>query len=236
MSRPVIRRFAAFAIGAMLAGACSAPLGPSVSSSSAVPETTTGGSTPASLPSPLASASQSALPSWSPSSTPITFSSDRYGYSVQLPPGWYVREEGPGSWSHRDLSYVGLGTDSFEEDYPGRGGSTDDFPGVTFGTYVSSSDAEGATLDEWTDMLALTVSQDSSYQGEPVREEATVANEPASLLIYDRSDCTHDHHVIVVGLLHGDAGYALLWLARRGEEDSRRGDFEAILRTFRFSN
>lgn len=131
---------------------------------------------------------------------------------------------------------MGAGTDSFEEDYPGRGGSAIDFPGVTFGLYISSDEAAGVTLDEWTDRLALTVGESSSCQGEPVREQATVAGEPAIVLIYDWSDCTHDHHVILVGLLHEDAGYALTWLARRGEPDSRREDFDAILRTFRFDS
>ena len=67
----------------------------------------------------------------------------------------------------------------------------------------------GKTLDSWTDPLALTTNE--------------------------RSDCTHDHHLLLVGVLDGSSGYAITWLARRGEDDARREDFEEILRTFRFT-
>ena len=66
-------------------------------------------------------------------------------------------------------------------------------------------------------------------------EQITVGDEPATLLVYDRSDCTHDHHLLLVGVLHGSSGYAITSLARRGEDDARREDFEEILRTFRFT-
>lgn len=237
----LIRRYAALGLTLSVVVACSTPLtspSPPPATSTATSSESVAAPSPSPLPSPSPSAagSQSARPSWSPRSEPIAFSSERYGYSLELPAGWYVRGEGPGFWSVRELSYVGQGTDSFEEDYPGRGGSTEDFPGVTFGLYVSSDDARGAMLDEWMDALAVTIHGQSSCQGDPIQEEATVAGEPAGLLIYDRSDCTHDHHVIVVGLLHGDAGFALTWLARQGEPDLRRDDFEAILRTFRFDD
>jgi hypothetical protein len=74
----------------------------------------------------------------------------------------------------------------------------------------------------------------SSCQGSPDRETITVAGESARALIYDRTDCTHDHHVIVVGVLHGSMGYNLMWLAKRGEDDDRRETFDSILRTFRW--
>ena len=180
-------------------------------------------------------ASSQPSPSWSPPSEEITFTSDRYGYTVQLPAGWYVRQEGAGSWTLRYLPYLGAGTDSFEEDYPGRGGTTADFPGVTFGLYVSSANAEGRSLDEWTDALALTVKKYSSCKEEPARERTEVADVPATLLVYDRTECSHDHHALLLGVVNGDSGYAILWLARRGEQDARRSDFETILRTFAFT-
>jgi hypothetical protein len=46
---------------------------------------------------------------------------------------------------------------------------------------------------------------------------------------------THDHHVLLVGVLHGDVGYAITWLARRGEANARPAEFERILETFRFT-
>jgi hypothetical protein len=198
-----------------------------------------------STPSPLPSAqSQSAspapptvtpaAPSWSPPSTPVDFISERYGYRVRLPAGWYVREEGPGEWTVGEISYAGAGTDAFEEDYPGRGGAVADYPGVTQGLYVSAADANGVALSSWTDELAKTMDRASSCHGEPEREEFAVDGEPAELLVYDRSDCVHDHHVLVVGVLRADAGFALLWLARKGASDARRGDFEEILSTFTF--
>ena len=69
----------------------------------------------------------------------------------------------------------------------------------------------------------------------PDVEQITVGDEPATLLVYDGSGCTHDHHLLLVGVLHGSSGYAITWLARRGEYDARREDFEEILRTFRFT-
>jgi hypothetical protein len=69
----------------------------------------------------------------------------------------------------------------------------------------------------------------SSCHGTPVRESLTVGGEAAQALVYDRTDCEHDHHVVVVGVLHGDVGYDLLWLAKRGEDDARRETFDSIL-------
>jgi hypothetical protein len=173
----------------------------------------------ASPSSPSASATQSGT----------QFTSTRYGYSIELPPGWYVRGEGPGKWTPFEISYVGAGTDAFEEDYPGRG-ETMDFPGITYGLYVSAAPpAKPTSLDQWIDTLATTMDAASSCHGTPVRESLTVGGEAAQALVYDRTDCEHDHHVVVVGVLHGDVGYDLLWLAKRGEDDARRETFDSIL-------
>jgi hypothetical protein len=126
------------------------------------------------------------------------------------------------------------GTDAFEEDYPRRGRVLD-FPGITYGLYVSAAPVSDAmTLEQWTAQLAATMHRDSSCQGSPDDSDTTVDDEAASLLIYDRSDCEHDHHVVVVGVLHGGLGYNLMWLARRGEQDARRADFERMLDEFEF--
>lgn len=166
----------------------------------------------------------------------VAFVSERYGYAVDLLPGWFVRDEGGGKWyPERDLNYVGAGTDSFELDYEGRG-TVKDFPGITYGLYVSSAPAEaGTTLEEWTDVLAETMHRESSCQDAPEREQVTAGGEPAVLLVYDRTDCTHDHHIFIVSVLRGDWGFSIMWLARRGEHDARRADFERTLRTFRFT-
>src|SRR4051812_33087305 len=69
-----------------------------------------------------------------PSASVPVFNSERYGYSVTLPAGWYVKQSGEGTWTPQDLNYDGAETDSFEQDYPGRGtASVIDFPGVTYG-------------------------------------------------------------------------------------------------------
>jgi hypothetical protein len=177
-------------------------------------------------------AASSPLPSPRATQAGIEFTSARYGYSMELPSGWYVRGEGPGKWTPFEISYVGAGTDAFEEDYAGRGEKMD-FPGITYGLYVSAAPlTKPTTLDKWTDTLATTMDAASSCHGRPDRESLTVADEPAQALVYDRTDCEHDHHVVVVGVLHGDAGYDLLWLAKRGEDDARPETFEAILRTW----
>jgi hypothetical protein len=176
-------------------------------------------------------ASPTASAAWSPPTTPVDFRSERYGYAVTLPAGWYLRGEGPGEWSPNDLGYVGPGSDAFEEDYERRGHASD-FPGITYGLYVSA-----ATLDEpmvveaWADKLAATTDALSSCHGEPDREPMTLAGEPGIALVYDRADCLHDHHVVILGAVHGSKGYYVMWLAKRGE-DARRDEFESILSTF----
>jgi hypothetical protein len=192
------------------------------------------GSPPAlASPSTAASASIAASASSAASaSTGVAFKSDRYGYSVELPAGWYVREEGAGNWTPFEIGYVGPGTDAFEEDYPGRGEKMD-FPGITYGFYVSSALlTRPTTLAKWTDTLATTMDAASSCHGMPDRESLTVDGEPAEALVYDRTDCDHDHHVVVVGVIHGQMGYDLVWLAKRGEDDARGDTFDAILDTF----
>jgi hypothetical protein len=164
-----------------------------------------------------------------------SFVSERYGYEIQLPPGWYVREQGVGRWTPQDLSYVGPGTDSFELDYPGRGTTVEDAPGVTYGLYISAANtAPSSSLQEWTDLLAATMSADSSCQGAPEQEATTVDGEDAALLVYDRADCTHDHHVLLASTLNDEQGFAILWLAKRGEADSKRSEFDRTLATFKF--
>ena len=164
--------------------------------------------------------------------SPIAFRSDRYGYALQLPPGWYVRIEQAGVWTPSSIGYVGSGTDAFEEDYEGRGDILD-FPGVTYGLYVSAFEPKyEPTLDEWTDQLADTMASGSSCQGAPDHESMTIDGEPARALVYDRKDCSHDHHVVVVGVMHGRLGYDVMWLAKAGEDDARRETFESILETF----
>jgi hypothetical protein len=171
-----------------------------------------------------------------PSASVTVFNSERYGYSVSLPAGWYVKQSGEGTWTPQDLNYDGAGTDSFEEDYPGRGtASVMDFPGVTYGLYISSATvAAGTTLGEWSDTLAATVNRWSLCPGAPDRETTTAGGEPASLIVYDRADCRHDTHALFVGVLHHGSGYALTWLARHGE-DARRADFDRVLAGFAFT-
>jgi hypothetical protein len=153
-----------------------------------------------------------------------------------LPAGWYVREEALGLWTPSQIGYVGPGTDAFEEDYEGRGDLLD-FPGITYGFYVSAFEPNEATIVEaWTETLAKTMDSDSSCHGAPELEDMTIDGEPAQSLIYDRTDCEHDHHVVVVGVLHGARGYNLMWLAKRGEDDARRETFDSILATFEWTD
>ena len=199
-----------------------------------------GGSAPlspsAEAPSLPASPAASTPSVASPAASPTGFRSERYGYSLRLPTGWYMRSEGPGTWTPFEISYFGAGTDAFEEDYEGRGEILD-FPGITYGFYVSASElSKPTTLDAWTDLLASTMHATSSCQGAPEREVMTVDGEPAVVLVYDRTDCTHDHHVLVVGVIHGTMGYDLTWLAKRGEDDLRRDTFDAVVSTFRWTD
>ena len=185
--------------------------------------------------SPPASPEASTPAVVSPAGSPSEFTSERYSYALRLPTGWYMRSEGPGKWTPFEISYFGAGTDSFEEDYEGRGEILD-FPGITYGFYVSASElSKPTTLDAWTDLLASTMHSGSSCQGAPERESMTVDGEPAIVLNYDRADCTHDHHVLVVGVIHGKLGYDLVWLAKRGEDDLRRNTFDALTDTFEWT-
>jgi hypothetical protein len=172
----------------------------------------------------------------SPAASPFVFTSERYGYSVRLPSGWYLRDEGSGKWTIYAIGYAGAGTDSFEEEWEGRT-AVRNFPGRTYGLYVSAAQlAEPTDVAAWTKDLAGTMRSGSSCQGSPALEAMTVAGEPAQALIYDRTDCTHDHHVVVVGVLHGRMGYDLMWLAKRGENDARRDQLMDILGTFRWTS
>jgi len=45
------------------------------------------------------------------------------------------------------------------------------FPGITYGLYVSAAEVTpDVTLEAWTEMLAETMRSDSSCQGAPERE------------------------------------------------------------------
>ena len=165
-----------------------------------------------------------------------TFESTRYGYALELPAGWYVRDEGAGEWGPGELSYVGAGTDAFEEDYPGRGPGSPDYPGVTYGLYVSSAEVPvAAELAGWVALLGETVRRTSSCSEEPDPQPVTVGGEPAGTLVYDRAACAGDHHTVVLGVIHAGRGYALTWLAKAGEADARRAVLDEVLASFRFT-
>ena len=182
-------------------------------------------------PSSVAPSSDAASP---PTGSPIAFTSTRYGYTVELPAGWYVRIEELGTWTPSSIGYVGPGTDAFEEDFPDRG-TVPNFPGKTFGLYVSAFEPKTLpTIDAWTDQLASTMETDSSCQGAPDSESMQIDGEAAQALVYDRSDCTHDHHVVVVGVIHGTRGFDVMWLAKARQDDARREQFQSILDTFEF--
>lgn len=221
------RAFRLIVVASVVAG-CNPPAG--VGSPAIV--TTSEGQGPTASASPTAAPSTTSTSSIAPA---FRFESNRYGYEVTFPGGWYQRSEGPGKWTSDEIGYYGRGTDSFEEDFEGRG-TARNFPGITYGLYVSAAElAEPVALGDWADKLAATMRSDSSCQGEPERATIAVDGEPAIALAYDRSDCTHDHHVVVVGLIHGSMGYDILWLAKRGVDDARRDLFDEIMATFKWT-
>ena len=180
------------------------------------------------------------VPAGSPSPSPTGFVSERYEYEIQLLPGWFVRDEVPGQWTPRELNVGSAGSDWFQLDYPTREtveGTDEELPGVTYEFYVAAAEAPaGTTLESWTATLADTMDLQSSCHGMPDQESTNVGGEPATVLVYDRADCLHDHHVFLVSLLRGQRGYSLMWLAQRGEEDARRADYEETIGTFRFTD
>lgn len=172
---------------------------------------------------------------------PASFASERYGYEIQLLPDWFVRDEVPGQWMPSELNVGSAGSDWFQLDYPtretGDNVMDEELPGVTYELYIAAAEAPaGTTLESWTATLADTMDLKSSCHGMPDQESTNVGGEPATVLVYDRTDCEHDHHVFLVSLLRGQRGYSLMWLAKRGEQDPRRADYEEMIRTFRFTN
>ena len=187
------RAFCVIAMASVL-GACSAR---AVAPPSGTP------TSPQARPEGESSASTASLTAPMSIAPPFIFQSQRYGYEARFPTGWYTRGEVPGKWTSNEIGYFGAGTDAFEEDFIDRG-RIRNVPGVTYGLYISAAQLSAPIeLVTWADKLAATMKSDSSCQGKPVREKTTVDGEPAIILVYDRLDCRHDHHVLVVGVIHG---------------------------------
>jgi hypothetical protein len=163
-------------------------------------------------------------PTTAPSRGPVLsgamapFTSPWYGYSIDHPAEWTVREateslvEGGAPW-----------IDSPGVDYTAAAPIDSIAPGVILGAAPLSP---GRTLDAWTNLTAVATC------GTPdSRESILIDGEAARLLEYKR--CYGLHHIWATAA-HAGTGYHVVWIGTIGSDSEDRAEFAAILATFLF--
>lgn len=152
-----------------------------------------------------------------------TFTSSRYGFSVDYPTGWKVTESardlGP-----KDIPWASRGQVDLVE-----GPDTGTAPGQpTSGTLdlAAAPLAPGTTLEGFTSGTAGLACGNGT--GTPF----TIDGETGSIVEYRA--CFGDFHQWVT-VIHQGRGYHLIWLNYPGSEDYDRVVFHQVLATFRFS-
>jgi len=157
---------------------------------------------------------------WGLSGQMVTFISPHYGYSIDHPIEWGVRQATEG------LVEAGAPwIDSPGVDYTSSNPATD----VTFtpGVIVGATQVlAGRTLDEWTDLVTVTTC------GSPnVRGPMTIDGDSGALLEY--AACFGLHHLWAT-VIHEGIGYHIVWIGPTTTEVQDRALFEKIAATFRF--
>ena len=157
---------------------------------------------------------------WGLSGQMVTFTSPRYGYSMDHPLEWTVRRateglvEGGAPW-----------IDSPGVDYTSRNPATDVTltPGVIVGATAVTA---GRTLDDWTDLVTVTTCGPPDARG-----AMTVDGESGALLEY--ANCYGLHHLWAT-VIHDGIGYHIVWIGPTKSEAEDRALFDAMATTFRF--
>jgi hypothetical protein len=169
---------------------------------------------------PKPTATATATPGFGLSGAMTTFTSPLYGYTMDHPVEWTVRQATVGldeAWA----PWI----DSPGVDYTSSNPAAD----VTFtpGVIVGATRvAPGRTLDAWTNLVTVATC------GEPGgRDTITVDGESAALLEYAR--CNGLHH-LWASAIHDGVGYHIVWLGPPGTEAQDRLLFDAMVATFRF--
>jgi hypothetical protein len=158
----------------------------------------------------------------SPALQGSAFTSDLYGYSLTLPPGW-LAGQAEGSWDPDRPPYSGEpGIDThYSEDYQER--------------LIAAARPliDGEDLDAATDALMDQISRAFPPCGEPLaREEVTILGQPARMSTFH---CTDGFDVFHATVIHDGQFYTVAYIVPEGATDEARGRFDTMLATLRFS-
>jgi hypothetical protein len=168
-------------------------------------------------PSPTPS-SPPATPAFGLSGDVVAYTSPWYGYTIDRPAEWSVRE------ATEDLAELGPPwIDSTVVDYVAAQPAGALVPGIIV---ASTELAPGRTLDEWTDLT--TVATCGPLES---RQSIPVDGETGLLLEYPR--CLGYHHLWVT-VVRGTTGFHIVWISLPGTEAEDRLAFERVLASFRF--
>jgi hypothetical protein len=194
---------------------------------------------PAADPTPTPAAPTAAPPTatLAPASTDPPagepFTSERFGYSLLVPPGWLFRDR-PGEWPDFDPvdPRRGTGIDTFAAYLDGRN--------LALGIGARPL-AEGDTLESWSETAQRLILESvgegvchETNEAEPApAEPLTLAGEPALLLAYQCPQ-SYDNYGLVALAIHDGNGYWLTWLGPQGNEAGDRATFLALLDSFSF--
>lgn len=185
---------------------------------------------PTAPPSPAGSTAGSDPPA-SPTAAPspggpgIEVRSEEHGYTLILPAGWKHGVNG-GSWTRDRIVHPENPGVAYAYDADSR-----------YGLFHAAAPVEpGTTLQQVVSSAREVMDRETSCHGEPESVPADISGKPAVLSVYDRSDCTHDHHVLNAHAIHDGRVLALVWLAPIGESNPQRGTFEQILDSVEFKD
>jgi hypothetical protein len=207
--RDLWRRMALLAFLVALTGCTGAPPSPPPSQSSASPDLPTMSATVE--PSPVSSASPA------PSGGTTTFTSTRFGYSLELPARWTYSSAATEDWPPEVYP-------TSASPFSDRFASGSMFPGIDISTQRL---ADGTTREEFLDWLDTENAKICTVES---TEEVTVDEAVGRL---QRQTCGYNAWEVTV--FDDDRVYLIYWLGEPARMDEERTEFDRFISTFRFA-
>jgi hypothetical protein len=155
------------------------------------------------------------------------FVSKRYAYSIQYPRSWKVKR------AKTDVTsgvpeYFDSSLDGFSRPRGPRTGPIG--LNVRIGAQPVPS---GTTIDDWATTEANAIEHDYGCNAD-ASNDLTVAGEHAKLLTYRACPSGEAYYFLFIAVVHGDRGFQIYWLGRRGHRAQDHALFLRFVKTFRF--
>jgi hypothetical protein len=161
---------------------------------------------------------------------PTEFSSEEYGYTVELPAGWTALAAGDELGAGQPPLVEPAITDVLSA-RPDRRPGRMQLPALVIG---GQRVQRGTSLPAWERIVTGIVRYEKGCDPPAASRPVFVGEEEGALLAYP--DCPEGSGLVHtwIAAVHRDRGYHLVWVSRRGQEAADRRLLDRLLRSWQF--